>query len=243
MTHTSAQPRAPLALMLTSPLLGRPARPTCSALIMLCLPLMLSACGEDEVATTQQRGIPAHMLKSRGQQQSSSGGGAAQGAKAKAGGFDISIPNRLKRKELLSASGWRSNADIRAQVESMRDPFWPDIPELKDPEEIEVDPTSIQQRLVVTVPVPVQTLEFKGSLTGLEVNLAMLEDSGGTGYTVRVGDIIGRNPEFVRVHQITSSEIRFKPILGISEDEPIDSPKLLKTLKDNDDSTSFGGAL
>lgn len=213
------------------------------ALFFVCLaltPLSLSGCGEDEVATTQQRGIPAHMRRKRSPKNKV---GSAQGSKAVPGSLDVSIPNRLKRKELLSSSGWRTNAEIRTQLEGMRDPFWPDIPELKDQEEVEVDPRSVQRRLVVTVPLPPQSLEFKGSMTGLEVNLAMLEDSGGTGYTVRVGDIIGRNPEFVRVSQITSSEIRFEPILGIPDGEPLDSPKLLKRLQDEDDSsTSLGGA-
>jgi len=145
------------------------------------------------------------------------------------------IPSRLKRKELLEASGWRTNDEIRGLVAEMRDPFWPEIPELKDKEEIEIDPSSVQRRLVVAVPVAPQSLTFKGSLTGIEVSLAMLEDSSGTGYTVRVGDVIGRNPEFVRVRQITSNEIRFEPILGIPDNEPSDSPKLLKRLKDDDE--------
>ena len=108
------------------------------AVCFLCLaltPLSLSACGEDEVATTQQRGIPAHM---RRKSSPKSTPGAAQGAKATPGALDVTIPNRLKRKELLSSSGWRTSAEIRTQLEGMRDPFWPDIPELKDQEEVEV---------------------------------------------------------------------------------------------------------
>jgi len=208
-----------------------------SALI-LCLSSLVISCGDDEVQTTQQRGIPAHLRRGGGAKAKSSGASSAQGARIKPGGSDIMIPSRLKRKELLEASGWRTNDEIRGLVAEMRDPFWPEIPELKDKEEIEIDPSSVQRRLVVAVPVAPQSLTFKGSLTGIEVSLAMLEDSGGTGYTVRVGDVIGRNPEFVRVRQITSNEIRFEPILGIPDNEPSDSPKLLKRLKDDDERTA-----
>ena len=34
-----------------------------------------------------------------------------------------------------------------------------------------------------------------------------------------VGDVIGKSPEFVRVQRITANEIKFEPILGISEKE------------------------
>jgi len=201
----------------------------------------LIGCGDDEVQTTNQRGIPAHLRKKNTPSRSKTSSQGAQGTSVKPGGLDLIIPSRMKRKELLSSAGWRSNDDIREQLDEMRDPFWPDIPELKDKEKIEVDPTSVQRKLVVAVPVPPQTLLFKGSLTGIEVNLAMLEDSGGTGYTVRVGDIIGRNPEFVRVRQITSNEIRFEPILGIPDHEPEDSPKLLKRLQEDDNESSTSG--
>lgn len=209
-------------------------------LFITCLTPILIAC-EDEVPTTQQRGIPAHLMKRSSSSKSKGTTQGAQGMKMKPGGIDVVIPSRLKRKELLTASGWRSNDDIRGILDLMRDPFWPDIPELKDKEKIEIDPTSVQRKLVVAVPVTPQTLVFKGSLTGIEVNLAMLEDSAGTGYTVRVGDIIGRNPEFVRVRLITSNEIRFEPILGIPDNEPEDSPKLLKRLQDDDDERSTSG--
>lgn len=210
-------------------------------LLAICSGGALFACGDDEVQTTQQRGIPSHLRRTTASKTRSTSAQAAQGGRLKPGGVDLVIPSRLKRKELLTSSGWRTSDEIREQLAGMRDPFWPDIPELKDKEKIEVDPSSVQRKLVVAVPVPPQTLVFKGSLTGIEVNLAMLEDSAGTGYTVRVGDIIGRNPEFVRVRQITSNEIRFEPILGIPDNEPEDSPKLLKRLQDDDNERSTSG--
>ncbi|MAD61248.1 MAG: hypothetical protein CMH49_07045, partial [Myxococcales bacterium] len=93
-------------------------------------------------------------------------------------GSDISslvvIPNRLKRAELLKSSGWDSFKRIRERIKNARDPFWPDIPELKDQDEVEVDPSSVQRKLVVKVPEAVTNLKFKGTLTGLATNLAML---------------------------------------------------------------------
>lgn len=154
-------------------------------------------------------------------------------------GSDISalvvIPNRLKRAELLKSSGWDNFKRIRGRIKSARDPFWPDIPELKDQDEVEVDPSSVQRKLVVKVPEAVTNLKFKGTLTGMATNLAMLEDSAGTGYSVRVGDIVGKAPEYVRVKMITNNKITFEPVLGINEDEPKDSPRLIKVLREEEE--------
>ena len=154
-------------------------------------------------------------------------------------GSDISsvvvIPNRLRRAELLKSSGWDSFKRIRERIKNARDPFWPDIPELKDQDEVEVDPSSVQRKLVVKVPEAVTNLKFKGTLTGMATNLAMLEDSAGTGYSVRVGDIVGKAPEYVRVKMITNNKITFEPVLGVNEDEPKDSPRLIKVLREEEE--------
>ena len=154
-------------------------------------------------------------------------------------GSDISslvvIPNRLKRAELLKSSGWDNFKRIRERIKNARDPFWPDIPELKDQDEVEVDPSSVQRKLVVKVPEAVINLKFKGTLTGMATNLAMLEDSAGTGYSVRVGDIVGKAPEYVRVKMITNNKITFEPVLGVNEDEPKDSPRLIKVLREEEE--------
>lgn len=154
-------------------------------------------------------------------------------------GADISsllvIPNRLKRVELMESSGWDDFKRIRERIKNARDPFWPNIPELKDQDEVEVDPSSVQQKLIVKVPETVLNLKFKGTLTGMSANLAMLENSAGTGYTVRVGDIVGKSSEFVRVKMITNNKITFEPVLGISENEPKDSPRLVKVLREGEE--------
>ena len=110
--------------------------------------------------------------------------------------------------------------------------------DLEDQDEVEVDPSSVQGKLVVAVPHAITNLEFKGTLTGMSSNLAMLEDGAGTGYTVRVGDIIGKPPEFVRVKMITNNKITFEPVLGVPEEESADSPRLRKLLRENDGSSA-----
>ena len=206
--------------------------------LVLSLPILTSGCGGEETQVNPQRGVSrsrravtSNKVKKNKPSQSAMGQGSIQ----KSNEDFITIPERLKRKEYLHSSGWMSYRQIKDKIKGSRDPFRPDIPELKAQEDIEVDPTSIQRNLVVTVPVLSHQLEFKGSLTGLEMNLAMLEDPTGVGYTVRVGDIVGKSPEFVRVKQITSNEIKFEPILGISPDEAPDSPRLSKKLRESDD--------
>ena len=195
-------------------------------------------CGEEEQQTVQ-RGIPA---KYRRQLQTQAKSTTSSGVASS--GQDVSsrvkIPLRLKRAELIESKGWDDFRRIRQRIKGARDPFWPDIPELKDQDEVEVDPSSVQRRLVIKVNENHQTLKFKGTLTGATANLAMLEDGAETGYTVRVGDIIGKSPVFVRVSMITSNKIFFEPVLGIPEDTPPDSPMLSKTLRDT---TQGGGGL
>lgn len=145
------------------------------------------------------------------------------------------IPNRLKRAGLMRSSGWDDFKRIRERLKNARDPFWPDIPELKDQDEVEIDPTSVQRKLVVKVPENALNLKFQGTLTGRAANLAMLVDGSGAGYTVRVGDIIGKPPEFVRVKMITNNKIIFEPVLGVNENEPKDSPRLLKVLREGEE--------
>jgi Tfp pilus assembly protein PilP len=137
----------------------------------------------------------------------------------------------LKRAELFTPLGWDNHVRLAERLEGARDPFWPDIPELKDQVDVEVDPSSVQRQLVVKVHEFVQNLEFTGSITGMASGLAMLEDNAGTGYSVRVGDIIGKPPEYVRVKLITDNRILFEPVLGIPDDEPKDSPRLIKKLR------------
>jgi hypothetical protein len=204
-----------------------------TTLVLSCLiflPPTLIACGGEE-EYTQVRGV------SRRNRKFNNKGSKSKGSKGQGGvevGVGIKIPVRLKRKALFTAAGWSNTAQIRETVKNARDPFQPDIIELKDQEEIKVDPTSVQRNLVVKVPLLVQQLTFTGSLTGSEVNSAMLEDSAGMGYTVRVGDVIGTTPEFVRVQRITANEIKFEPILGISNDEAVNSPRLIKKLRELD---------
>ena len=213
-------------------------------LFSLCLPLLMlfSACEEEGSNGGQvQRGLspeqmrrlknaPPTKVKKKAQ-------GAPQGSINQ--GADISalvvIPNRLRRAELLKSSGWDNFKRIRERIKNARDPFWPDIPELKDQDEVEVDPSSVQRKLVVKVPEAVINLKFKGTLTGMATNLAMLEDSAGTGYSVRVGDIVGKAPEYVRVKMITNNKITFEPVLGINENEPKDSPRLIKVLREGEE--------
>ena len=187
-------------------------------------------CGEEEQQNTQ-RGIPARYRRQVTNQTQPNN---QQGQQAS--GQDVSdrvnIPLRLKRAELIESKGWDDFRRIRERVKGARDPFWPDIPELKDQEEVEVDPNSVQRRLVVKVNENHQALKFKGTLTGATANLAMLEDGAGTGYTVRVGDIIGKPPVFVRVSMITSNQIIFEPVLGVPEDTAPDSPMLSKKLRE-----------
>jgi len=213
-----------------------------SALLLCAAALSLLAC-EDEPQYAATRGVSGRGAGSVAAPKPTAAQGArpGQGAQGAQGGAPpVTVPDRLKRRALISPEGWRRSSEIRAQLQALRDPFVPDILELRDQEDVEVDPASLQRSLVVAVPVPSQQLLFKGTLTGAESNLAMLEDSAGTGYTVRVGDIIGKNPEFVRVSQITSNEVRFEAVLGLPKDEPADSPKLRKQLQENDDPRAAG---
>ena len=206
--------------------------------LTFALPILTVGCGGEEAQVNPQRGVSRSRrttASNKTKKNTFSKSTTGQGAIQKSNEDFITIPERLKRKEYLDSSGWMSYRQIKDKIKGSRDPFRPDIPELKAQEDIEVDPTSIQRNLVVTVPVLSHQLEFKGSLTGLEMNLAMLEDPTGVGYTVRVGDIVGKSPEFVRVKQITSNEIKFEPILGISPDEAPDSPRLNKKLRESDD--------
>ena len=211
----------------------------------LFVSLLIGGCGEDEsVAGPSRRGLSASQMKriqktkSAGpSKKKSQGASAAQGTVGKDVSNVVKIPNRLKRVELLKATGWDNFKRIRERMKEARDPFVPDIPELKDQDEVEVDPSSVQGKLVVKVPQPITNLEFKGTLTGMSSNLAMLEDGAGTGYTVRVGDIVGKVPEFVRVKMITNNKITFEPVLGIAENEPADSPRLKKLLREGQENS------
>jgi Tfp pilus assembly protein PilP len=113
---------------------------------------------------------------------------------------------------------------------------------MRDQEEVEVDPSSVQRRLVVKVPENPKLLKFKGTLTGMASNIAMLEDGAGKGYNVRVGDIIGKSPVFVRVSMITSNRIIFEPVLGISEEEIAGNPMLSKQLRGGAEKTRSGSS-
>ena len=204
--------------------------PLMMPILMVLLMMVELGCGEEE-QQNMQRGIPARYRRQVTNQTQPNN---QQGQQAP--GQDVSdrvnIPLRLKRAELIESKGWDDFRRIRERVKGARDPFWPDIPELKDQEEVEVDPNSVQRRLVVKVSENHQALKFKGTLTGATANLAMLEDGAGTGYTVRVGDIIGKPPVFVRVSMITSNKIIFEPVLGVPEDTPPDSPMLSKQLRE-----------
>ena len=204
------------------------------SLCALSMLLGLWGCGGDEEEATMQRGVSRRRRAAPSAKKPTAAQSAAQGAVAQ--GQDISqrltVPIHLKRAELFTPTGWDDFMRIRERLREARDPFWPDIPELKDQDEVEVDPSSVQRRLVVKVREFVQNLEFKGSLTGTASSLAMLEDNAGTGYSVRVGDIIGKPPEYVRVKLITNNRIFFEPVLGIPEDEPPNSPRLVKALRE-----------
>jgi hypothetical protein len=204
-----------------------------SLLLVFCVSTLALGC-EEEAPPPKSRGFASRFSSvPKKANKKTPKGPAAQGRKA--GQTPLLIPERLRRKEFLHSSGWVSSLKIRGDVKGLRDPFIPDIPELKDQDEIQVDPSSIQRNLVVKIPIKSQDLTFTGSMTGLESNIAMLEDASGAGYNIRVGDIVGRNPEFVRVSSITSNEVRFQPVLGIPQDEALDSPRLLKRLREFED--------
>lgn len=199
-------------------------------------------CGEEE-EVVMQRGVPNHyrqQMNAGAKKSSKSGNGGALDQ-----GRDITsrlvIPIHLKRAELIESKGWEDFKKIRERIPQTRDPFWPDIPELKDQEEVEIDPSSVQRRLIVAVNENHELLKFKGTLTGSTANLAMLEDGAGTGYTVRVGDVIGKPPVFVRVSLITNNKIMFEPVLGLPEDITADSPTLSKILREEDEGGLLGG--
>ncbi|MAD60530.1 MAG: hypothetical protein CMH49_03310 [Myxococcales bacterium] len=50
-----------------------------------------------------------------------------------------------------------------------------------------------------------------------------------------MGDIVGKAPEYVRVKMITNNKITFEPVLGVNEDEPKDSPRLIKVLREEEE--------
>lgn len=208
--------------------------------ILWCCLIALSicelGCGEDESQASMQRGVSTRRRDTPSGGKSTAAANPRQAAQgAMAPGQDISqlviIPMHLKRAELFTPLGWDNHMRLAERLEGARDPFWPDIPELKDQVDVEVDPSSVQRQLIVQVHEFVQNLEFTGSITGMASGLAMLEDNAGTGYSVRVGDIIGKPPEYVRVKLITDNRILFEPVLGIPDDEPKDSPRLIKKLR------------
>ena len=169
----------------------------------------LVGCGGEEPQYSTQRGIPTHLRRKKGSSGKSKGqkkNTVSQGQR----GDSVRIPDRLKRKELFSSMGWRSTQKIRADLDQLRDPFTPNMPEMKKQEEVKIDPESVQQKLEVAVKVDFRNLAFTGALTGIAVNQALLEDSSGRGYTVRVGDIVGQSPDYVRVASITSNQIRYE---------------------------------
>ena len=189
--------------------------------------LSLEGCGEEAPQYSNQRGLPAHLRR----KSNSSGKKKKKVSQGQKGEY-VRIPERLKRKELFSSSGWRSTQKIRVDLNQLRDPFTPDMPEMKKQEEVKVDPESIQQKLEVAVKVDFRDLKFTGALTGIAVNQALLEDSSGRGYTVRVGDIIGQSPDYVRVAGITSNQIRYEWVSR--GNESAQAPPLRYSLRSDD---------
>jgi Tfp pilus assembly protein PilP len=204
---------------------------TKKSLILMCslglCSFILEGCGEEAPQYSNKRGIPSHLRrksKASGKKKKK----VSQGQKNK----QIRIPERLKRKELFNALGWRSTQKIRGDLDQLRDPFTPSMPETKKQEEVKVDPESIQQKLEVAVKADFRDLKFTGALTGIAVNQALLEDSSGRGYTVRVGDIIGQSPDYVRVAGITSNQIRYEWVSRGNESAQL--PPLRYSLRSDD---------
>ena len=200
-------------------------------LVSLCLmgvcSLNLVGCGEEAPQYSNQRGIPAH-LRRKSKSSSKKKKKVSQGQRTE----QIQIPERLKRKELFTSLGWRSTQKIRGDLEQLRDPFTPDMPEMKKQEEVKIDPESIQQKLEVAVKIDFRDLKFTGALTGIAVNQALLEDPSGRGYTVRVGDIVGQSPDYVRVAGITSNQIRYEWVS--KGNETAQAPPLRYSLRSDD---------
>ena len=200
-------------------------------IVLLCLmgigTFNLAGCGEEAPQYSTQRGIPSH-LRRKSKSSSKKKKKVSQGQRTE----QVQIPERLKRKELFTSLGWRSTQKIRGDLEQLRDPFTPDMPEMKKQEEVKVDPESIQQKLEVAVKVDFRDLKFTGALTGIAVNQALLEDPSGRGYTVRVGDIVGQSPDYVRVAGITSNQIRYEWVSR--GNESAQAPPLRYSLRSDD---------
>ena len=211
----------------------------CTLLGMLLL--SLSACGDDPPARSSTRGIPAH-LRRGGSTSAGAGTSAGTGAATTASAASASpaaLPEKLRRQELLEASGWSSSEAVRAALEgNLRDPFLPDLPELQLKQDVRADRVEIERRLRVTLPLSPRELELQAVITGTAVHQAMLSDSSGLGHFVRVGDIIGKSPDFVRVAQITSTEVVFEPIFKIEGGSEADREELLRKRLSSGDSTA-----
>ena len=191
----------------------------------------VSGCGDDEPQRSMTRGVPAHLRRGGGNTNSPSGGGTpAQQAQQAA---PATLPEKLRRQGLLEASGWIGPEQIRNALSSpLRDPFLPDLPELQMRQDVRADRVAIEQRLQVTLPLSPRELDLEAVITGTAVHQAMLSDSSGRGHFVRVGDIIGKSPDFVRVSQITATEILFEPIFRLEGGSEADRQAMLrKTLR------------
>ena len=203
--------------------------------------LSLSACGDDPPARSSTRGIPAHLRRGGGTSAAAGAGAGAAAATTAASASPAALPEKLRRQELLEASGWSSSEAVRAALEgNLRDPFLPDLPELQLKQDVRADRAEIERRLRVTLPLSPRELELQAVITGTAVHQAMLSDSSGLGHFVRVGDIIGKSPDFVRVAQITSTEVVFEPIFKLEGGSEADREELLRKRLSSGEPTAGG---
>jgi Tfp pilus assembly protein PilO len=149
----------------------------------------------------------------------------------------ISLPERLKSPEWLNPKNWYSPEEIRTayqyelQIQSpLRDPFTPNMPELNNADNKVNDPKSIENSLNIKINVPAQDLKLIMTITLAGSPEATFKDPAGLDYMVKVGDIIGRSPEYVKVFQILDDKVILEPFLGISQDDSNLKQKTIKEL-------------
>lgn len=199
--------------------------------ISLCLTLLF-ACEDDEPRAATRGFANAPAVANQGT--ASEGANIPEGVITE---IKIPVPERFKVKELFTTQGWTSLDKIRQSYQyssteqvRVRDPFFPDIPELKG-ETIQVsDVSSIEKNLKVAVEATPQELKLIMTFTKTIPIQASVVDASGTDHMVKVGDIIGKSPEYVRVSHISNDHIKFEPLLGISAEDPNLKQKTFKSL-------------
>jgi Tfp pilus assembly protein PilP len=209
-----------------------PSMSSIKTILGFALVLISMACEDDEprAATRGFSNVPT----APSQNAVSEGANIPEGVIAE---IKIPVPERFKVNELFTPQGWTSIEKIRQSYQyssteqaRIRDPFFPDIPELKG-ETIQVsDVSSIEKNLKVAVEATPQELKLIMTFTKTIPIQASVVDASGTDHLVKVGDIIGKSPEYVRVSHISNDHIKFEPLLGVSAEDPNLKQKTFKSL-------------